>query len=205
MGRGADKMHTICLCSQSDTRAKLLTEFDIPFVQRKVDFDEDSIEATNAREFVYAASKGKIEAAQKLYGLDMPLLCADTVIVAGDGTILRKAKDIDDARKILQKQSGSNISIITSIHYRSSSITFVDISATSYSFAPFDTDDMESYLKSGRWIGKAGACMVEGFCKKYILSVDGLESTAMGLQVEVLMPWIEFDKIISTKGSIGAV
>jgi septum formation protein len=33
--------------------------------------------------------------------------------------------------------------------------------------------------------------MVEGFCKKYILEVDGLESTAMGLQVEVLLPWLK--------------
>jgi septum formation protein len=33
--------------------------------------------------------------------------------------------------------------------------------------------------------------MVEGFCKQYIKSVDGFESTAMGLQVEVILPWFE--------------
>jgi septum formation protein len=33
--------------------------------------------------------------------------------------------------------------------------------------------------------------MVEGFCKPYIREVRGLESTAMGLQVEILRPWIE--------------
>ena len=50
--------------------------------------------------------------------------------------------------------------------------------------------DLERYLESGLWQGKAGGCMVEGFCKKYIKSVDGYESTAMGLQVESLLPWI---------------
>ncbi|NPA87509.1 MAG: septum formation inhibitor Maf, partial [Epsilonproteobacteria bacterium] len=30
----------------------------------------------------------------------------------------------------------------------------------------------------------------EGFCKRYIKEVRGLESTAMGLQVEVLKPWL---------------
>jgi septum formation protein len=33
--------------------------------------------------------------------------------------------------------------------------------------------------------------MVEGFCKKYIKEVRGLESTAMGLQVEKILSWIE--------------
>ncbi len=33
---------------------------------------------------------------------------------------------------------------------------------------------------------KAGAIMVEGFCKPYIKSVVGYESTAMGLCVEKL-------------------
>jgi len=33
--------------------------------------------------------------------------------------------------------------------------------------------------------------MVEGFCKKYIKSVQGYESTAMGLSVEKLLPWLK--------------
>jgi hypothetical protein len=32
--------------------------------------------------------------------------------------------------------------------------------------------------------------MVEGFCKKYIINVKGLESNAMGMQVEKLLPWL---------------
>ncbi|MBD3806311.1 MAG: septum formation inhibitor Maf, partial [Sulfuricurvum sp.] len=39
--------------------------------------------------------------------------------------------------------------------------------------------------------GKAGACMVEGFCKPYIREVRGFESTAMGLSIEVLKPFLE--------------
>jgi septum formation protein len=68
------------------------------------------------------------------------------------------------------------------------------ISDTKYQFADFVSDDLENYLASGEWQGKAGACMVEGFCKKYIKSVVGLESNAMGLQVEKLLPWLNFKK-----------
>lgn len=181
----------ICLCSQSESRALLLRNFDVEFVQKSAHYDEEQISTTAAKDFVYMASKGKMDAAIRAFGLEIPLLCADTVIAASDGTILRKAKDLEDARRILNKQSGSTISIISSAHFRSKNITFSDISATHYHFAPFEEDDLEAYLQSGLWQGKAGGCMVEGFCKKYIKSVDGYESTAMGLQVETLLPWIK--------------
>ncbi|CAA6810640.1 MAG: Septum formation protein Maf [uncultured Sulfurovum sp.] len=180
----------IYLCSGSESRALLLRNFNVDFVQKSVRYDEEQINTTSAKDFVYIASKGKLEAAIREYGLDVPLLCADTVIAAHDGTILRKAKNLEDARRILKIQSGSTISIISSLHYKSKMLAFSDISATHYHFSDFEDDDLEEYLASGLWKGKAGGCMVEGFCKKYIKSVDGYESTAMGLQVECLLPWI---------------
>ncbi|MDD3592532.1 MAG: septum formation inhibitor Maf [Sulfurovum sp.] len=180
----------ITLCSASESRALLLRNFGVAFIQKVPEYDEEQITTTIAKDFVYTASKGKLEAAVREFGLDIPLLCADTVIAAADGTILRKPKDIGDARRILEIQSGSEISIISSLHYRSKTLLFSDISATHYRFAPFETEAMEAYLQSGLWEGKAGGCMVEGFCKKYILEVRGFESTAMGLQVETLLPWL---------------
>jgi len=179
------------LCSQSESRALLLKHFGVVFTQKSPQYDEEQITTTIAKDFVYTASKGKLESAIREFGLDTPLLCADTVIAAADGSILRKAKDVQDARRILSIQSGSTISIISSLHYKSKTLALSDISATHYHFSTFEEDDLEVYLESGLWQGKAGGCMVEGFCKKYIQSMDGLESTAMGLQVERLLPWIE--------------
>lgn len=180
----------IHLASNSESRALLLKKFGIDFIQRSPQYDEDQITSTIAKDFVYMASKGKMEAAVKEFGLDMPLLCADSVIMAADGSILRKAKDTDDARRILTIQSGSTISIVSSLHFRTKELLLVDTSATHYHFSEFEEEDLEAYLESGLWKGKAGGCMVEGFCKKYIKSVEGFESTAMGLQVEVLLPWL---------------
>lgn len=179
------------LCSNSESRALLLNKFNIAFIQKAPEYDEEQITSTIAKNFVYTASKGKLEASIREFGLDVPLLCADTVIASADGSILRKAKDVEDARRILNIQSGSTISIISSLHYKSKLLAFSDISATHYHFSKFDPEDLEAYLESALWQGKAGGCMVEGFCKKYIKSVDGYESTAMGLQVEVLLPWIK--------------
>jgi len=181
----------ICLCSQSESRALLLRKFAVDFIQKSPKYDEEQITTTIAKDFVYTASKGKLEAAIREFGLEVPLLCADTVIASADGSMLRKAKNVEDARRILNIQSGSTISIISSLHYKSKALAFSDISATHYHFSKFEAEDLEDYLQSGLWQGKAGGCMVEGFCKKYIRSVDGYESTAMGLQVEVLLPWLE--------------
>lgn len=176
----------IRLASSSETRAVLLREAGIPFIQENIDYDEEQIIATSPKNFVYQATLGKFHANYRAFGCDdYPLLVADTVVTS-QGQILRKAKCVDDARNILMTQSGNVTSIITCLIYKTPQRELIDISATKYQFAPFDPDDLDRYLESGEWRGKAGACMVEGFCKPYIASVHGFESTAMGLSVEVI-------------------
>jgi len=178
------------LASSSETRAMLLNNAGMAFIQESVDFDEDAITASTPKNFVYQATLGKYEANLKAFGYeDYPLLVADTVVTS-QGQILRKAKCIDDARNILMTQSGNITSIITCLIYHSQEKKIIDISQTDYIFSDFNQDDLENYLASGEWRGKAGACMVEGFCKSYIKEVRGFESTAMGLSIEVLKAFI---------------
>jgi len=180
----------IHLASNSQSRALLLNKFNIPFKQKAPHYDEELIETNNAKDFAYIASKGKLEAAIKEFGLETPLLTADSVILSAHGELLRKPKNIDDAKHILELQSGSTMAIISAMHYKSKTFYLSDVSATYYNFETFETKDLEAYLESNLWDGKAGGCMVEGFCKKYIKSVQGYESTAMGLSVETLLPWL---------------
>ena len=176
----------IRLASSSQTRAKLLKEHGYHFVQESVDFDEEGIRAKTPKEFVYRATEGKYRVNFERFGIEeYPLLVADTVVTS-QGQILRKARCADDARNILMTQSGHTTSILTCMIYHAPKLKLVDISVTDYVFDDFDQEDLERYIQSGEWRGKAGACMVEGFCKKYIRQVRGYESTAMGLCVEKL-------------------
>lgn len=178
------------LCSSSITRAELLKAAGIPYLQESLDFDEDSIIAPTPKNFVYQATLGKYRVNFEKFGCaDYPLLVADTVVTA-QGKILRKAKDEADARMILETQSGSEVAIITCMIYKTPRLELLDISSTHYFFDVFDPKEVENYLRSGEWRGKAGACMVEGFCKPYIREVRGFESTAMGLSIEVLKPFL---------------
>ena len=182
-------MQEIVLASSSITRAELLTKFGVPFIQRDAGFDEEQLSLVDPSHFVYHATKGKMNSYLEQYDLSLPVLCADTVVTA-NGEILRKAKDVDDARRILELQSGNTVSILTCMIYKTSSYELIDLAATHYLFHTFDKDALDAYLESDEWRGKAGACMVEGFCKSYIRDVKGLESTAMGLSVERLLPFL---------------
>ena len=180
----------IRLGSNSPTRALLLKKFGIDFIQNGGSFDEDSIKTTNPKSFCYEATKGKFNELYNRYGVeDMPLLVSDSVVTS-HGLLLRKAKDEADARRMLELQSGSETSVITCMIYKSKTKELIDISITTYQFDTFKKEDIEKYISSGECFGKAGAIMVEGFCKPYIKSVKGYESTAMGLCVEKLKPFI---------------
>lgn len=176
----------IRLGSNSPTRALILKNNNIQFIQNGGNFDEDSIKTKDPKSFVYQATLGKYKELYEKYGCDdMPLLVADSVVTANN-ELLRKAKNEDDARRMLELQSGNETSVITCMIFKSKEKEVIDLSITTYKFNPFDKKDMQDYIKSGECFGKAGAIMVEGFCKPYIKSVKGYESTAMGLCVEKL-------------------
>lgn len=178
------------LGSNSPTRALILKNFGIDFIQNGGDFDEDSIKTTNPKSFCYEATKGKFNELYNKYGIeDMPLLVADSVVTC-EGKLLRKAKDLNDAKTMLELQSENITSVITCMIYKSKVKEIIDISVTTYEFKKFDKNHMDEYLTSGECFGKAGAIMVEGFCKPYIKKVVGYESTAMGLCAEKLKMFI---------------
>jgi len=181
----------IRLGSNSKTRALILQKNNIDFIQEGGSFDEEKISIKDPVEFVKIATQGKFDELFKLYGTDdMPLLVSDTVVTS-NGELLRKAKDKDDARRMLNIQSNNEVSIITCMIFKSKETYLHDISTTTYIFSKFDKDDLEKYIESGECMGKAGAIMVEGFCKPYIKKVIGYESTAMGLCIEKLLPFIK--------------
>lgn len=181
----------IRLGSNSPTRALILQNFGIDFIQNGGSFDEDSITTTNPKSFCYEATRGKFNELLNKYGVDeMPLLVADSVVTS-QGLLLRKAKDENDARRMLELQSGSETSVITCMMYKSKQKEVIDISITTYEFEKFDEEHMNEYIKSGECFGKAGAIMVEGFCKPYIKKVTGYESTAMGLCAQKLKSFMD--------------
>lgn len=103
--------------------------------------------------------------------------------------LLRKAKTPTQARIMLELQSGNPISIITAFAYQSHKGFFCNVDCAEFLLDEFCQDDIEQYVKSSLWQGSAGCVKVEGFHKGYILSQKGLESCALGLSFERILPF----------------
>ncbi|HEX8527918.1 Maf family protein [Allosphingosinicella sp.] len=109
------------------------------------------------------------------------VLAADTVVAAGR-RILPKAEDEEEARSTLALLSGRRHRVL-------SAVTVVDpagtarhrLSTTMVSFKRLDATEIEAYLASGEWIGKAGAYAIQGRAEALIKAISGSHSGVMGL------------------------
>lgn len=178
------------LCSSSLVRQEILSNAGIPFILAENGFDEEQLSNNCPKSFAYQAALGKATYAKERYGLEIPLLIADSV-VSCDGILQRKAKSMQEARDFLLAQSGGIVSVISCMILYAKQFSYVDLNQTCFSLDTFKQQDMESYLQSGVWRGKAGAVMVEGFHKRYIKSQTGATSNAMGLHIESLLPFLK--------------
>lgn len=188
----------LILASLSPTRARILQEWGI----MDSGFDEESLEISDpahlAKKFAYIACMKKLESTLALLdkrgkltsALDSGVLCADSV-VSVNGKLLRKARDKQEARNMLELQDSKHISILTALAYQSKRASFVDLSACVLELGRFEPSDMLGYVDSLAWVGKAGCVMIEGFHKRYIRRQIGLESSALGLSIEKLVRFLE--------------
>lgn len=180
----------IILASSSVTRANVLQDHGVKFEQVSFDYDESGVDK-NLPPHVYVQ---KIVAAKKEQFLKANenvknVVFADSIVVC-DGKILGKAKDEQEALKMLQMQSGSTARIVTAMIFLGEKFELFNVSFTEYKFAKFDEADLLNYLSGDLWQGKAGAMTIENFNKKYILSQNGETSTAMGLNVKILKAFL---------------
>ncbi|MBE2983964.1 septum formation inhibitor Maf [Campylobacter sp. RM9344] len=180
----------LTLASSSQTRAKILTENGIKFKQISFDFNENDVsDQCEPHIYVQNVVKSKKEQFLKLYPDVKNVIFADSC-VACDGKILGKAKNKQDAINMLNLQSGNIASVFTAMIFLAEDFEFINVSETAYKFANFKEEDIKEYIKNGEYKDKAGAMMVEGFNKKYIIKQIGNTSTARGLNVELLKAYL---------------
>ncbi len=117
------------------------------------------------------------------------LLFADSVVSVKDA-ILTKAKDKDEARKMLGLQSGQSASVLSAFILKNPQKKVFSLSKTTFFFKEFDAKDLENYLENELYKNKAGALMCEGFHKKYIIKKLGNLSTALGLDTKALKAYL---------------
>jgi septum formation protein len=110
----------------------------------------------------------------------------DTVVEC-DGRILGKPADLDDARKMLKALRGRTHFVYSGLclWQLPGGSPVVRVAVTQLRMDTVPHEDLEAYLASGNWRGKAGAF---GYQDRtgWIHVIEGSESNVVGLPLELL-------------------
>jgi septum formation protein len=109
------------------------------------------------------------------------ILAADTVVAVGR-RILPKAELLDEAAQCLRLLSGRNHRVYTAICVVTPKGTFRQrLVETRVRFKRLSEEDIEAYLASGEWRGKAGGYAAQGIAGSFIVKIVGSYTNVVGL------------------------
>lgn len=178
----------IILASQSPRRAELLRGAGIAFESVSPRYDEPHSHDWHMTpaDFAEAASYFKARSVAADYP-DRLILGADTV-VALDGEVFGKPIDREDARRILERLAGTVQEVITGVtlHEPSSGRRLIMHDVTRVTMRPMEEGELEAYLDSGQWAGKAGAYGIQDADDAFVECTEGSFSNVVGLPLELL-------------------
>jgi septum formation protein len=127
-----------------------------------------------------AARAGQPDAAS------LAVLAADTTVVSGT-TILGKPADAADARRMLEGLAGRRHEVATAYRIRFGERAAERSVTTFVSFRALAPGEIEAYVASGEWRGKAGGYAVQGIAGAFVTELRGSHTNVIGLPVaEVL-------------------
>jgi len=177
----------LVLASGSPRRVSLINQAGIePDALRPADLDETPMRGELPRVCANRLARAKAEAALAAIGPDDDvygayILAADTVVAVGR-RILPKAEVIDEAAQCLRLLSGRNHRVYTALCLVTPKGKFRQrVVETRVRFKRLSSDDMESYLGSGEWRGKAGGYAAQGLGGTFIVKLVGSYTNVVGL------------------------
>jgi septum formation protein len=177
----------LVLASGSPRRVQLINQAGIePDSLRPTDIDETPQRGELPRACANRLARAKAEVALALVRVDEELkgsyiLSADTVVAVGR-RILPKAELLDEAAQCLRLLSGRNHRVHTAICLVTPKETFRQrLVETKVRFKRLSDEDIEAYLASGEWRGKAGGYAAQGIAGGFMVKIVGSYSNIVGL------------------------
>ena len=188
-----DKRVKLVLASASPRRLALLDQVALtPDLLNPVDIDETPRKRETPRALALRLAEEKARAAVNapmVKALDAPtfILAADTVVAVGRLAI-GKPQSVDEAAAALDRLSGRSHHVYTAICLITPAggarKRMVD---TKVRFKRLTREDIDSYLLSDEWRGKAGGYAIQGFAGAFVVKLNGSYSNVVGLPLYEVM------------------
>lgn len=171
----------LVLASASPRRRELLERIGLRLQVMPVDLDETPRAGEGARPYAVRLAAEKCAAAAARAGGDDPaLLAADTVVVL-QGEIFGKPADAAEAAAMLGRLSGRRHEVITAYHIRHRGAEVDRAVTTAVTFRLLSPAEIEAYVASGEWRGKAGGYAVQGIAALFASELRGSLTNVIGL------------------------
>jgi septum formation protein len=177
----------LVLASGSPRRIELLQQAGIePDRALPAEVDETPLRAEHPRSLAKRLSKAKAEKAFESLKAEPDfagayILAADTVVAVGR-RILPKAELVDEASNCLQLLSGRSHRVYSGICLISPEGKLRQrLVETRVRFKRLGREELESYLASGEWRGKAGGYAVQGLAGTFVVKLVGSYTNVVGL------------------------
>lgn len=169
----------LILGSGSPRRLELLAQIGLrPDAVRAPDIDETPQKGELPRDYVKRMAREKAEAVPAEAG--EVVLCADTTVALGR-RILGKPEDAGEAAEFLYKLSGRRHRVITAIAVKRDGVIKVRDVLTIVQMKRLSDTEVNAYLATGDWDGKAGAYAIQGPAGAFIPWINGSFTGVVGL------------------------
>ncbi|MCY1128591.1 Maf family protein [Frigidibacter sp. RF13] len=174
-------MVKLVLGSASPRRRELLAQLGLtPDAVRAPDIDETPRKGELPRAYVARMAREKalaLEAAP-----DEAVLCADTTVAVGR-RILGKPESAGEAAEFLWALSGRRHHVLTAVAVRRGARIWERLVDTEVKVKALSDAEVNAYLASGEWQGKAGAYAIQGRFGAMIPWLKGSFTGVVGLPV----------------------
>ncbi|MFQ5931891.1 MAG: Maf family protein, partial [Nitrospiraceae bacterium] len=176
---------TVLLASTSPRRKQLLALLQIPFEVAEPKFGESFRAGPTAEELVRTIAVGKARSCTDRFP-DGLVLGSDTLI-ALDAESLGKPQDLAEAGSMLRRLRGRDHTVHSAVALCRQRDSIQDVCVESVRVWMHDLSDpeVEAYLRTGEWVGKAGAYSIQGAGGRLIARIDGDYTAAVGLPLRL--------------------
>ena len=179
----------LVLASASPRRRELLEQLGLALVIAAADLDETPLPGERPTDYVKRVAGAKCDAvveARATSPSTLAVLAADTTVVVA-GEILGKPADADDARRMLARLAGRRHEVATAYRIRFGEQLVERTVTTVVGFRALAPAELDAYVASGEWRGKAGGYAVQGIAGAFVLELRGSHTNVIGLPLaEVL-------------------
>jgi septum formation protein len=171
----------LILGSGSPRRLELLATLGLaPDEIRAPDIDEAPRRDELPRPYCVRMAREKVQSIATAE--DDIVLCADTTVALGR-RILGKPESAAQAAEFLVKLGGRRHTVITAIALRHGDRVWERDVSTAVKMKRLSDAELNSYLQSGDWQGKAGGYGIQGMAGAFIPWIQGSYTGVMGLPV----------------------